>query len=181
MTKIVARRDSATTILRKLGVKPRDYDLFITVVPGHNGTPNQFEVKVEAAKAHLAKLQTPAAPASSDEDAVPKIEGKDAEDAPAGPFKGLGQRPERPAPAPVKKAPKVKTPKAPKVEEAKAVPAKKEPRVTMSSIARALILEGKTNAEVWAIIQPQFNLDSKKSYYPGWWRFELRRKGHKGI
>lgn len=177
MTKTVTRRDSATAILRKLGVKPRDYDLFITVVPGADGESRTFVVKVTEAKTYLAGLkqveaaqatQDAAAAASADEEAPPKRQ--------ASPFDGLVREPKskaQRAPA-AKKAPKAKpTPKAKGQTW--------QEKDTMSNVARRLILEGKTNAEVWEIIQPRYNLDEKKKYYPGWWRFELRRKGHTGI
>lgn len=49
---------------------------------------------------------------------------------------------------------------------------------TVSAVARQLILDGKTNKEVWAIIQPQFKLDDSKKHYPAWYRAELRRNGY---
>jgi hypothetical protein len=52
-TKLYNTRDSATSVLRKLGIKPRDYDLFIRKVDG------KFECSVEAAAAHLASLLLP--------------------------------------------------------------------------------------------------------------------------
>lgn len=112
MTKLYNTRDSATSALRKLGIKPRDYDLFIRKMDG------KFECNVEAAAAHLASL-LPSTPAA-------------------------------------KKAAK---------------------RVGISQTARDLILAGKTNAEVWAVLQAQFKLDDGKKHYPTWYRSELKRKG----
>lgn len=120
-TKLYTTRDSATSALRKLGLKPRDYDLFITKVDG------KFECRVGAAAAHLAALLQP-----------------------------------KPA---VKEA-------APAVKESK--PAK---RTGISQTARDLILAGKTNVEVWALLQAQFGLDDSKKHYPTWYRSELKRKG----
>jgi hypothetical protein len=48
---------------------------------------------------------------------------------------------------------------------------------TVSAVARALILAGKTNQEVWIALQKQFNLDDGKRSYPGWYRSEVKRKG----
>lgn len=62
--RVVGTRDSATSILRKLGVKPRDYNFFIS--KRDNG---QLEVAVEAAQAHLQALLLPSTPA-------PKVEPK---------------------------------------------------------------------------------------------------------
>lgn len=114
-TKLYNTRDSATSALRKLGLKPRDYDLFITKVG------DKFECRVGAAAAHLQSLLEP-----------------------------------KPAPA-----------KEPK-------PAK---RTGISQTARDLILAGKTNVEVWALLQAQFGLDDGKKHYPTWYRSELKRKG----
>lgn len=120
-TKLYTTRDSATSALRKLGLKPRDYDLFITKVDG------KFECRVGAAAAHLAALL-------------------------------------QPKPAAKEAAPAVKEPK----------PAK---RTGISQTARDLILAGKTNMEVWALLQAQFGLDDSKKHYPTWYRSELKRKG----
>lgn len=46
-----------------------------------------------------------------------------------------------------------------------------------SQVARSLILAGKTNAEVWEVIQKKFNLDDKKKGYPAWYRMDLKRRG----
>lgn len=47
--KTVARRDSATTMLRKLGIKSSDYNMFI-----HQTTDGRFAVAVDKAQEHLA-------------------------------------------------------------------------------------------------------------------------------
>lgn len=61
--RIVARRDSATTILRKLGVNSRDYGLFISAKG-----KDAFEVYVDAAKKHVANVEAQAnKPAKADE------------------------------------------------------------------------------------------------------------------
>lgn len=119
--RIVKARDSATAILRKLGVKSRDYALFIEKLA--DGT---LAVQVVKAQMHLHALANP-----------------------------------------VKDEPDVKA--KPKDRKAEGE--------TVSDVARRLIREGKTNAEVWAIIQPQFSLNDKKRGYPAWYRCQLRRKG----
>jgi hypothetical protein len=48
---------------------------------------------------------------------------------------------------------------------------------TVAEVACRLILEGKTNDEVWKVLKEQFNLDDKKKYYPGWHRANLKRRG----
>lgn len=119
--RIVKARDSATAILRKLGVKPRDYAFFIEKL-----TDGTLAVQVAKAQMHLHALANP-----------------------------------------VKDEPNVK---------AKSEVRKTEGE-TVSGVARRLIREGKTNAEVWAVIQTQFNLDDKKRGYPAWYRCQLRHKG----
>ena len=127
--RVVGTRDSATAILRKLGVKPRDYNFFIS-----KRDDGKLVVAVEAATAHLQSLLLPSTPA-------PKVESK---------------------------------------AESKATPAPKaEKKVSCSKVAQDLILAGKTNDEVWAVIAEQFNLDQKKRGYPAWYRFQLRKAGHK--
>jgi hypothetical protein len=60
---------------------------------------------------------------------------------------------------------------------AKAVKQPKEKKVNVSSRARELIHHGKTNEEVWAVLQAEFNLDGKKKHYPGWYRAAMTRAG----
>lgn len=55
--------------------------------------------------------------------------------------------------------------------------ATKPKRRGVSSMARDLILAGKTNQEVWAAIKEAFNLDDSKKHYPSWYRCELKRAG----
>jgi hypothetical protein len=47
----------------------------------------------------------------------------------------------------------------------------------ISATARALILDGKTNQEVWEVLRTQFGLDQSKRHYPTWYRCEMKRKG----
>lgn len=72
------------------------------------------------------------------------------------------------------KAPKTKVAKEPVTKvDAPAKPA----REGISATARALIADGKTNAEVWEVLQEQFNLDRSKRHYPTWYRCEMKRTG----
>lgn len=57
--RFVKTRDSATTILRKLGIKPRDYNFFIEL----DTAKNFFCVQVAKAEMHLKKLAGNAAEA----------------------------------------------------------------------------------------------------------------------
>ena len=73
----------------------------------------------------------------------------------------------------------LKNPKPAETKAAKA-PASTEAkpkRTSISATARELILAGKTNQEVWAIIKDAFGLDDSKKHYPAWYRCEMKRKG----
>lgn len=125
--KFYTRRDSATTVLRKLGIQPRDYDLFI-----EKTSDGQFACQVARAEMHLESLKKP------------KTVLKEA----------------------VKAGRRVTDPEVAKTK-----------RVGVSSMARDLILAGKTNQEVWDVLKDAFNLDDSKKHYPTWYRCELKRKG----
>ena len=126
--KFYARRDSATTVLRKMGVHARDYNAFIEVM-----SDGQFACHIARAEMHLESLKNPK-----------PVETKVAK---------AGRRAEDPA-----------------VEA-------KSKRTGISATARALILAGKTNQEVWAELKQQFDLDDSKKHYPTWYRCEMKRKG----
>lgn len=51
----------------------------------------------------------------------------------------------------------------------------KAPRVSVASTARALIAAGKTNEEVFAVLQKDFALPESKKHYPSWYRSEMKR------
>lgn len=144
----VARRDSATTILRKLGVNSRDYNLFI------RADKDGFVVDVDLAKQHVAKVAEQTAPRAQDNTPPwdPSDESK--------PTKA-GKLPKAPRPA-VKKAAK------------EAVRPRDQ---SLSTTIRGLILKGLDNAAIWAQVQPAFNLDDKKRHYPAWYRGQMRRAG----
>lgn len=205
-TRTFARRDSATAVLRKLGLRPRDYDLFIKSLDG------KFELSLEAAEAHARALQAQTG-AEPDDEAPPKRDGGEREPQALGtpPFDGTLVVDPTPMPAPAKPAkaprpraePKVAKPaaspfaglghRAPREPQAKLPPEARQARaarraalpkapsrpakVTCSSRARELIRAGKTNQEVWDLISVEFKLDDKKRLYPAWYRRELRRKG----
>ncbi len=67
--------------------------------------------------------------------------------------------------------------KNPKPKAAKPAKTKEPKRQSISQVARDLILDGKTNQEVWEVLQAQFNLDHAKRSYPTWYRCEMKRKG----
>ena len=61
MTKTYARRDSATSALRKIGVQARDYDFFIT-----KKSVNEFECRLSVAQNHLESLKKTVEPATQE-------------------------------------------------------------------------------------------------------------------
>lgn len=138
-------RDSATSMLRKMGVQARDYNFFIEAL--EDGT---FACQVAKAEMHLASLKNPVmaevgnpAPEADQVPAAPKA-------------KRTGRR---------------KTDPVIQAEEPKAK------RGGVSTVARELILAGKTNQEVWAVLKETFGLDDSKKHYPSWYRCEMKRKG----
>lgn len=73
-----------------------------------------------------------------------------------------------------------------KAREYLSPPAKHQPRTTQSakqsvaSVVRGLVAAGKTNAEIWEVIKPQFNLGDDKRHYPGWYRNQQLRNKRDG-
>ena len=182
MTKTFARRDSATSVLRKLGVKPRDYDLFISRGEHPLGGEFPYLLNLDLAKSHVATIavQTGAA----QDEAPPKQAGKTTDPIQA------------PAPKQVKKhngakfdvhtegrllvAGPGKFAAEKRVKTKAAVKTAKNPvgrEGTCSAVARQLILDGQTNQQVWDAISVQFQLSDSKRLYPSWYRRELRLKG----
>ena len=56
----------------------------------------------------------------------------------------------------------------------------KKPRLVkrcVSTVAREMIVDGKTNEEIWTAMVDEFHLDEKKKSYPNWYRAEMRKKG----
>jgi len=149
-TKSFTRRDSATSVLRKMGVNSRDYNLFITL-----DAYGKFELNLDLAKAHVAKI--------AEQTAHP--EGRRTNDHEAKPAAKTSVR------QAIAKALDAK-PAAATTKDGEAVE-------TISQMARRLILASHSNKEVWEALVATFQLDQKKRGYPAWYRFELRKQGHK--
>src|SRR5579863_2437070 len=66
---------------------------------------------------------------------------------------------------PGKEVPAAKAPKTPKGAQAK----KAKDKRTVTSVARELIIAGKTNEEVWDALVKEFKLDDGKKSYPAWY------------
>jgi len=145
--KSYTRRDSATAALRKMGVDKSQYDQFI-----HHSvseTSDTYAFDYDEVLLALKTAQTP-------EDVVEVSE------------------------EPTKKPPRVAKKNQPSQKQ-KAPAAKKSTRPpgrpvasgdSLSAVCRDLLAEGKTNPEIWNIIQPKFALDEKKKYYPAWFRWK---------
>lgn len=152
--KTVTRRDSATALLRKLGIKPRDYNLFIDVT-----ADDTFAVKVGAAEKHLKDLTGP----SPEELATKaKLEADVAAARTALAKKVGGQRRAEASKAAFRAS---QTP----VTEVTTAPASGE---SCAAYARRLLEAGHSNAEMWVALVQHFNLDDKKRGYPAWYRWQ---------
>jgi len=53
----------------------------------------------------------------------------------------------------------------------------KKVKATVSSTARKMIIEGKSDAQVWAALRRIYHLDESRRYYVRWYRAECARKG----
>jgi hypothetical protein len=136
----VARRDSATKLLSKLGLKPRDYDLFIEKLAA-----NEFLVKLDAAKAHLASLAATAKTGRKVRGAASAV-GPDIDE----------------------------TAQLAAAKPAKAAKAPRATTRTVTSVALELIRAGKTNAEVFDALNAEFAIGDAKRSYPAWYRRHLK-------
>ena len=172
------KRDSATAALRKLGIKKEQYDEYIKtkVVSG----VTIYETDLPAAEQYLLDVGG------------------------AAPSTGHPAGPKWPFSEPKGKAPAPKTQLKPEhaklfdekiSKEAKARPGKNEdPKLvkkaiekpvkeakagpeSVSAAMRRLVLEGKTNDEVWAVCKKLFKLDDSKKGYPAWYRNQLKKSG----
>lgn len=145
--RVVKTRDAATSVLRKLGLKPNAYGLFMKKLED-----GRWEIDLPKVHEQGYAVST------------------------------TGKAPKAAKPAKAKTAKKVaatksvKEPKAPKTPKAP-----KERRVSVSSVAEALILAGKTNEEVFAELKAQFKLDDAKKSYPSWYRCRLKRQGKTAV
>jgi len=198
-TKQFKNRSSATDVLRAIGVPTRDYNLFIEPVG------ELFACKISLAKQHVETLakQTAVSDAKINkavENIAKQLSGVASDAAAAAvtqaaqkviatthdavpPFGGFPNFPTAPRleRTVVRDGRKQKSKSATTSEKnpsLKKVP--NTPRTekrTVSSVARGLIVAGKTNDEVWAALKSEFKLDDSKKSYPAWYRRECKTKG----
>lgn len=84
------------------------------------------------------------------------------------------------APAPTKAAlPPVAAKAEPVAKLAPKAKVKVDRKPNVASVAKALILAGKTNEDVFAVLHKQFSLSEDKKHYPGWYRAALVREEKK--
>ena len=156
-TKFYTRRDSATTVLRKAGITPRDYDLYLT--KSGDGVDLNLDLlaihKATTDGKHDVPSDVPPRAVVGIKSIKPIAVGK-------------GTVAERLAAGDIK----VNLAKTHK-ETVSSVPAKP----TVSSVARVLLLAGATTDEVWEALKEQFKLSDGKKHYPSWYRAQLRRQG----
>lgn len=143
--RIYKTRDSATSMLRKMGVQAKDYNSFIKVL-----TDGTYACHVAKAEMYLISRNKTAAIAEVGNPAPEATSAKAKEAA---------------------RIAKNKAGRAVQAEEPK------NKRGGVATMARELILAGKTNKEIWDALKQAFDLDDSKRHYPAWYRSEMRRKG----
>lgn len=201
-TRVVKTRDAATSILRKLGLKPNSYGLFMKKLDDGRfevDLPKVFEqgygVKFDQPKPGDAAARKPVKAKakkilfkSGQKVTLKKFEKEPEQDATIlqdvyGDENAIAVsvKPESKTDDGIReitidqiKTPKPKTVKAPKEPKAKQEP--KARRVSVSSVAEELLLAGKTNEEVFAVLKEKFKLDDSKKNYPSWYRCRLKRQ-----
>jgi hypothetical protein len=160
--KFVKTRDSATRFLKGLGVNKIDYDKFIE--KGNWGGVTEFRILVGEAKEFLGNGH--ATPEKSiDEKTVDAPVDMAVADAVV---KAVKKEVKKDIAAAAKEIIK-------KVSEKKSAERFTGKR-TVSAVCRAMIVDGKTNAEIWAVIKEEFKLGDNKKHYPAWYRSEAKRK-----
>lgn len=164
-TKVYTRRDSATACLKKLGVRKENYNEFITKHEDDEGV--LFEVNISGAEEQVLKNQQAAS-----------REERRAIETPPPVERRAGMADLVAAQSATAEALKetVKTLAAIKHTSKKTSKPRAGER-TVSSVARALVVEGLSNEEIWKQLKHEFKLDASKKHYPSWYRSEARRKG----
>lgn len=204
-TKTYATRDSATALLKKMGVDKANYNLFISKTDG-----DKFVVNVSAAEAWLnpaaeeTTVEAPAAEETVTEKPAKKAKG----DRDNSKFQGGFRKPTYICGCCGKRTRETGAGEsscdlcafcyheaglenslsdgnitqeefdlehAALVAKYKGGPKVKRP--TVAGVARELILAGLSNHEVFVKLQEQFGIGDEKKHYPSWYRCDLKRKG----
>lgn len=157
IVKTVQKRDSAVTILRKLGCPKTDYDTYITKT-----ADGLFAVRVGDFEASIR--ESFGKPVTVSTEQVKKVEK---------------------ARAALKTAVEAKKREVKKVEAKKAAAdrtapvAKASPDENQSQYIRRLIRAGYTNQQVWVAFAQAFNAGPNTKYFPSWYRWTMRKAGEK--
>lgn len=170
-SKVYTVRDSATAALRKAGIDKALYSKYIKVVDG-GFTIDSMAIIADELKSAMTEAVT------TKTTAVKKAPVKKVVAAKTPTKKAVATKAptKKPATKP-KKVPtvvryeEVKPPKAPQKQRAPST------KVTVASEIRRMVKLDKSNGEIWAVIQPQFDLPDSKKWYPSWYRSEMKRKG----
>lgn len=151
--RVVARRDSATRLLKDMGIAPTHYNAFIAKTTDGRISVNVVKAK-EFIDSHLRDVKMN-----------------------VGQARNKGKTPNDVASNRVR-VPKAKAPKAKKVKkerQARVLKAGEKPSV--SSVIKTMILAGKDNATIHAAMVRDYGHDDDKKHYPSWYRSQMRRDG----
>ena len=156
-------RALAIALLKQLKVAEADRTLYIT----YKEDTDRYIVDVEGVREDQAKAAGTEYVAPAGKTFGDKLA---AEDAPVKPVKALRDS---------KRLLKIGVEGKIKVKKEKAVKEPKETKDTVANCIRECIAEGWDNAEIWAHIQPAYELSDDKLWYPGWYRKSFERKAAK--
>ena len=197
--KTFARRDSATAILKKLGVDRADYGKYIVTkspkehvltLPVASTAEEEATVVAELSQAvgdqqANEALDTPPEQASEESPREPRERVLQASRATQPTprdaqgrimSKGRKEKPAKTTGKAAKRAPdgsKLVGKQTSKAKPKKAPAASQGP--TIAGRIRELVAKGKSNAEIWAVIQPEFDIADDKRWYPSWYRGKFAR------
>jgi len=162
--KVYTRRDSATAFLKKLGVPTTAYNQFITKHTDDDG--DLFEVDAAGAYKYCTPAKATSVSKRAEASQVERRAGmSDLVEAQKSTAQALKETAE--TLASLKQKPGKKGHTFPRATSER----------TVSSVARALVIEGKSNDEIWKVLKQEFKLDPSKKHYPAWYRSEAKRKG----
>ena len=156
-----SRRDVAVKILKSMGMPKSEYNHYITK------KNDKHILDYVGAQAFLKRAEAKVT-AATQPDTLP-AENKSTESTEATVLASLAAKGKKKAAAAAAVIPPAKPAKAKKEAG--------EKRVTVSSVARELILKGLDNQKIFDQLHEQFGLDVSKKWYPAWYRSDMRRKG----
>lgn len=150
--RIYKNRDSATAMLRKLGIAAVSYPKFFE--KQEDGSYKVFVLKAEQSLLSAAVPVVAAAEiANPKQDTFADLEGREAID-------------ERHA-----------TRRRQRIQAARdgAVHRPLPDTVSVGAVIREMVRAGHTNAEIWAVVQPKFNIPDSRKWYVSWYKSDMKR------